>query len=715
MAINAKIVRVAASTSGGTQDITISGFGTPKAAIITVQISASDGKTNTIIFSHGATDGTRQWVASINHNSQAATTSNTRYHNSDRLIYLNSGNTVKGVAYFSAWITDGIRINWTTAPDTAYLMTVELYGGDDLSARVDTKDGVTNITDVGFEPDLVRTACIGGAPADSRLGELICTLGAAWNQATDVERCLGWSSLNGQSTSKVCALFSEQKSSAQLYNDAISWSADITDFDADGFTFSGAGGGDDISFIALKFANHSMWLGTVDTPTGTGNQAVTAPGFTPQLVIMFQSMITAVNTLKTDSTANAFGIGGFDVTRQYGNTLSVADNAATAEAASFAQTKPVYVDDLTGGGVNLEASFVSLDATGYTLNWTTVNATARKFFVIAIEESSASGPTTYEVDTTFSRTASVSQSGGAIAGGAVTLAKNNSQADGGAASAASALALDKTNTITQAGIVSAISNIILAQNKAVSVSGAAIGGGNLTLASTKNQSESGSATAYASTTFQMIKGIQQSTGSVFDAALSLGKVLSETHQLNQTLNMSLSLGKVLSFAGTGAATALAAITQAINKSIETTGSAVTNGGSIFGKIIYHNTSGGSLVESELSLGKTAGYASSAATEYGASVSFAKSNAITIVRNTVEYAGITLSRSAFFSSTAQVIAEAAFSLGISVSIMLVGDTISATFTTHDNRTYTISAEYRVYNVNLDDRTYTVQLENRTFTA
>src|SRR4030065_1189114 len=144
MGVSVVTTRVACNTSTGTQDITISGCGTPKAARFTLVRAATDGTAaNHAVISYGFTDGTRQFAISFEDENALATTETYQAKSSALVVRIGNGGadgTLEGSAEFSAWITDGVRIDWTDAPDAAYLLIVDLFGGTDLSVYAGEQD-----------------------------------------------------------------------------------------------------------------------------------------------------------------------------------------------------------------------------------------------------------------------------------------------------------------------------------------------------------------------------------------------------------------------------------------------------------------------------------------------------------------------------------------------------------------------------------------------
>lgn len=126
----------------------------------------------------------------------------------------------------------------------------------------------------------------------------------------------------------------------------------------------------------------SVKCGSFSTETATGNKAYTGVGFQPKALILwcvgatsagaFQAHAQVFYGIATGATEQ-FNVGGYFENGQ----------TATPIAKRFWQTKVlsfVGVDEV----LQVEGSFVSFDADGFTINYTTVNATTRVVHYMAL-------------------------------------------------------------------------------------------------------------------------------------------------------------------------------------------------------------------------------------------------------------------------------------------------------------------------------------------
>lgn len=399
MAVNIRATRVAAQTAGGTQDITISGFGTPKAALFIATWADTDGvKEDFASVGIGATDGTNQWATATKSDHGVGSTDTKKTNKADECIILfGSGfNNIDGEANFSAWITDGVRINWGIAPSKGWLLEVVLFGGDDLSAKVDT-DALNATTqtygNMGFEADVLICAGAAQSMGAGILGELAIYLGLVHNDGAGgvVQRCLAFDEANSSSEGAPVARMFEDAFAAELSSaGAIEWEASASNFTANGFDHQASAnpGTDEFAFLGLKFTGRQSWVGTVDSPTATGNDSQTGPGFKPQAVLLGLSAIQAVDVTEGDADAGPFGISFFNETEEFCKSIAIEDAAATTNTQSVSDDQAVNLDAHDGTDT-WDAAFVSMDANGWTLNFSATDGTARKWIGLAVEGEAA--------------------------------------------------------------------------------------------------------------------------------------------------------------------------------------------------------------------------------------------------------------------------------------------------------------------------------------
>ena len=384
-----------------TQDITTADLGglTPKAALFICSYSVTDATAadHNNLSIGAATGASEEWCLSTNDEHNQGTTDNYKTTDSDRCIRLNtpSTDTIDGEAEFIAFIANGVRINWLNAPSSAWLLTVVLFAGTDLSAHAgyaglgNTVDLTTDITAPGFEPDIVLTA--GQRTAiDSGNAHWWPSIGIVHNDDGITQHSYGNLFYDNVATSSQLARYTESYGILEVAAGAnLDWGGEFGTFDANGFSVTTRINGANNStmfYLALNFNSAvDAWVGTHTTPTSTGNDSETNPGFKPQIVIQGLSLVEAVDTGYSDNRTGALGFSVFDADHEYTTIGSSEDAVATTNTQSLADDRAIVVPD-DDGTLDIEATFVSFDANGWTVNYSNAPATAKLFWALAIEE-----------------------------------------------------------------------------------------------------------------------------------------------------------------------------------------------------------------------------------------------------------------------------------------------------------------------------------------
>ncbi len=380
------VTHVALNTSTGNQDITISGFGTPKAAIFIATQMVYGGSTGSPIYgSIGATDGTNQWVDAWHSSDNVSANGSNRTNRragTTRVIALAS-NTISADAHFNAWITDGVRITIdTNGAAGAYGLLVILIGGSSVTASAGTKTLTTQNNSVtvtpGFQTNALFAASHLGAFNYTNSASMITSMGFASYDGTTILQC---SNLARDDTVTPSASQGEVRSGgfiaggssryAELAN-VTSTAFDITSRGADLSTWT-------VGYLALNFGGAAAaWAGILDSPTATGNKDFTGPSFTPQAVFAIPTMLSASDTNQTSGEATAWGFSANTVAEQGCHHWRDKDNVATTIAKSEVSTTSIHTADHAGTAA-FDATFSSFASTKMTLNFTTANGTVRKW------------------------------------------------------------------------------------------------------------------------------------------------------------------------------------------------------------------------------------------------------------------------------------------------------------------------------------------------
>lgn len=397
-----EVARVSISTAaaGNTQDITISGFGTPKAAIFIGSEGSSAGGT----FGIGWTDGTREFVFSVCAEDNRSTSDTHRMTQADacyRLPQPASGNNLQGEWSFNSWITDGVRVDIDDAWNAGQEVTVILIGGTDVTSaycnwiNMSTSTSI-DVTAPGFEPDLVflTSVCANYDPGPTRVNtQAMLSFGACINDGADTQRMAGFSNVDAQATTDLHTYISNTQAMAQPWT-SLTWTATVGSFDANGFTISPnvSTGSDRMAYLALEFANSpDIDLFDMQWPT-SGNYAETTPGFEPSFGLIASLFGPSSRNTHTASGGYGFGITAFDDTTIGTAGMSGQHGQGTSNENGWDSSNLTLHDD--AGNTEVAASSYAFDSSGWDFTLTTNPASALLGWGLAIGPATGGGSIT---------------------------------------------------------------------------------------------------------------------------------------------------------------------------------------------------------------------------------------------------------------------------------------------------------------------------------
>lgn len=384
---NIAVVHQAAPTATGTQDYTSSGFGTPVAAMFFVsKATTANTDTDEAAQCVGWTDGTTDCaLAGQSEHNQASSNTDGGPYSTHCILMMDIGaTTTEGSAVFSAWITDGVRINWDNALGSAYLVTCVLFGGDITAAHADvinlgTGTSALDQTAPGFQPNVVIAGCSPNRAVSTPGINNQFSFGLAHDDGagTTTQRHYFWWSRDGRASGQCFAAY-DATSVLGDYATALTqnWEATLSDFDANGFSVTPSASAGGTSMLYLALACEEAAVISSASGSGTGNKSFTGSGFTPDALLAIGCQLTAASPTSNAEPAESWSYGvavGTGASDEYAISVLDDDGAATTDTQSRHDTKTLYQASDTGTAV-CAATFVSFDSDGYTLNYAT-NAT----------------------------------------------------------------------------------------------------------------------------------------------------------------------------------------------------------------------------------------------------------------------------------------------------------------------------------------------------
>lgn len=401
MGVATRILRTALNTADpGGQHFLVSGMGTPKAAIfIVTEATANDtSKPHAMISVGFADDALRQF--SVGNCSQDNVADSNCSHVSSNTSAVSILEPTTGaileqltVDYFEA---DGVHVTFSFGTPKQLLVTVIFFLGSDLSvyagdwtasASVDTE---TDVTAPGFQPDnLIVIASQNGTynSVDDLVAQCMMSFGLVnYDGAAIVQASSNWTQVDAGATSdgadRVSTIYAASDPDA-------SPAIEITQVHSTGFkaTTRGAGGAFKYMYLAMKYNNAvKHWVGTITTPSATGNKSETGPGFKPQCIVHGVTASVAVDVLEGTISVGAgtFGVCAFTATELYTSSVGDRDLVTTMDTESHSRDA---LSCRRGDQFNMAvANFVSFDPTGWTVNYNIANLLGRKLITLAIEE-----------------------------------------------------------------------------------------------------------------------------------------------------------------------------------------------------------------------------------------------------------------------------------------------------------------------------------------
>ncbi|MDQ2999888.1 MAG: hypothetical protein M3Y08_01305 [Fibrobacterota bacterium] len=393
MALSTAVGSFAQPAATGNQAITGLGF-QPKVVLFYAQLLTADGNaSNAVInFGVGISASLMQcmgitYTQSTNRNNiKSSTTKCLSICNGDNF------NTIIAQAVFVSHDADGFTINWDAADATARIISYVALGGTDITnvtcgtdtaAATDTTKAVTGL---GFTPSCILSYFPAYATSASLDGFDTFRGGIGWASGSTAQGFTGVRMLDNTNPTEAQSVTLTAHNWAVVQSGSILNSAALSSFDASGFTQTWSNTNGAASFyywIAIKGAQFKA--GSLSQPAATGNQAVTGLGFSPS-VTLFQSANKVSSATPNASLRWTLGAAKSSTAR-FSMWAGVTDGLSASYVGKswLDRTKAIkLITQASTPTLDAEADFVSNDADGFTVNWSTVDATARVVSYLAI-------------------------------------------------------------------------------------------------------------------------------------------------------------------------------------------------------------------------------------------------------------------------------------------------------------------------------------------
>jgi len=297
------------------------------------------------------------------------------------------------VAAISAWITNGVTINWSTTEATQRQFFAVFFAGDDIDCtamlKTDWPAATTQIDRIGWTP---MCAITGGEMSNAGNGNGSNTgfaFGLGMFVGNGDQGCISVRQSNtasdaGSPAGAASNTVFEHNISATA--STIGATALAQGFDADGFEVVSGGLTSSDTLLFFVYSRGGLQASIIDTttPTATGVQNVTGAGFQPTFALLYGHSQTAWNTNTHNSDdSSGYGYGAYDV-----NGDGIGIGCTNQDADPSVVKSSAHDDDfLIGRGASAEtlrADFSGFTSDGFDLNWTAVHSSACRLLALCI-------------------------------------------------------------------------------------------------------------------------------------------------------------------------------------------------------------------------------------------------------------------------------------------------------------------------------------------
>lgn len=421
------------TSSTTTHDVTVSGLGTPTAAIfIFYRDTGTAGNANQqdCVMGYGFSDGSNHFSAYADWLDGTSDHNGERAQSTSYVAMLDEEATNN--AAFGSWITDGVRLNVTNGSGlTGCHVDLILFAGDDVDAAVGnfqvpgSTGSTRTISSLSFQPKLIFATTAGIANATNQTHSVI-SWGVAYDTGSGIEQSVISRGAHHSHDYLGCVRRNDGFA-AQAFTQGTPWRQEVTSFTSDGFVVTERdqnAGSDDVGYLCLALGDAGIKLNDAyGTPTATGTDTVGTTTFTPQF---FMSCLSRDTSSTHDTSSN-----NCFITECIGNTLidgnqslynqtqvdTTSRTPATYRSSSTTEALNLFTDATSNTTFDEDtlavADFDSFSSTGTVLDYTTVsgNGSGERYYGWALQiEEGDSAPTAAVTTTAASATSSINAS-----------------------------------------------------------------------------------------------------------------------------------------------------------------------------------------------------------------------------------------------------------------------------------------------------------------
>lgn len=386
------------TTTGVAQDYTaapLTGI-TPKAALVFGtfhEVATGASEQASAVLSIGAIASTNQRIISVASEDNQTSTDTRRMAANDHVFRLtHMSGTTSNATGVGTLISGGLSITYsqTNADRRGNFMA---FAGTDVTAAcadIDLGTGTSDIAvSLAFQPDVVFLFSNHPSNFNPAVGTTLnMTFGIATSDGT--QRCVAMQEATANAAGGVPlqAILTDSCAAEISGAGALTFKLVAGNFSGSGFTLtpSASASSVNIAYLALKFTGRQVKLLSFTSPTATGSQAITGAGFTPQAAVLVMTNLEATDptfSIATDDTMGGLSFN-FIGDEQWAQAARLNSGSDPTDTASFTGNYAVVQPSATDCKAGL-ATLTSFDSDGMTLNWSAVQGTAKKGFILFIE------------------------------------------------------------------------------------------------------------------------------------------------------------------------------------------------------------------------------------------------------------------------------------------------------------------------------------------
>lgn len=269
----------------------------------------------------------------------------------------------------------GFTINFTavTSGTIIHYLAIGGFTNVALGSISASATGNASVSSLGFQPEAVLFLGNSGGSTDQ------ASMGVAMSSTNRFCNHMG---SDGASTEQVNSSQVATKIMNRYITDAASQVGDFVSMDSGGFTVNWTTAGFiSTIYLAVKGGFPNIGVDTQKTSTGTK----TVSGMSGQPVSVLMSSVNAASSASVATTApGKYSLGASDGTNHGAIWQQITDAVSTTANQQHTSTSAAIGMRSRTSTTDAEATLSAFTNDGYTLNWTTADATAREYIFFAV-------------------------------------------------------------------------------------------------------------------------------------------------------------------------------------------------------------------------------------------------------------------------------------------------------------------------------------------